>query len=164
MKNIICLFFSVWLLQTMFSVRPAVLLIFVMLCAGMMGRGGDRGGFPPRGGPRGAMAWGGPPGANNVPKRAGDWECPNPWVCLSLCLRVCLSVHLVESMWLTSCCVCSVVVGTRTLRGGLSVTSAKLQDLRAWYLLQVTHMHTHLQLGQVYRYCLYISTHVFFKP
>ncbi|KAF4074158.1 hypothetical protein AMELA_G00236310 [Ameiurus melas] len=44
---------------------------------GMMGRGGDRGGFPPRGGPRGAMAWGGPPGANNVPKRAGDWECPN---------------------------------------------------------------------------------------
>lgn len=50
-----------------------------LLCAGMMGRGGDRGGFPPRGGPRGAMAWGGPPpGVSNVPKRAGDWECPNP--------------------------------------------------------------------------------------
>ncbi|KAF5899029.1 GAS2-like protein 1, partial [Clarias magur] len=45
---------------------------------GMMGRGGDRGGFPPRGGPRGAMAWGGPQGPGNVPKRAGDWECPNP--------------------------------------------------------------------------------------
>lgn len=42
-----------------------------------MGRGGERGGFPPRGGPRGGMGWGGPqPG--NVQKRAGDWDCPNP--------------------------------------------------------------------------------------
>lgn len=53
-------------------------LLTVLFPAGMMGRGGDRGGFPPRGGPRGAMAWGGPPGPGNVPKRAGDWECPNP--------------------------------------------------------------------------------------
>ncbi len=41
-----------------------------------MGRGGERGGFPPRGGPRGGMGWNGPPGGN-VQKRAGDWECPN---------------------------------------------------------------------------------------
>ncbi|XP_076854104.1 EWS RNA-binding protein 1b isoform X5 [Brachyhypopomus gauderio] len=45
---------------------------------GLMGRGGERGGFPPRGGPRGGMGWAGPPGGNNVQKRAGDWECPNP--------------------------------------------------------------------------------------
>ncbi|XP_066509251.1 RNA-binding protein EWS-like isoform X2 [Hoplias malabaricus] len=44
---------------------------------GMMGRGGERGGFPPRGGPRGGMGWNGPPGPNNIQKRAGDWECPN---------------------------------------------------------------------------------------
>lgn len=30
----------------------------------------------------------------------------------------------------------TLVVGTRTLPGGQSVTSAKLQDLRAWHLLQ----------------------------
>ncbi|KAG1958456.1 RNA-binding protein EWS [Pimephales promelas] len=43
---------------------------------GGMGRG-ERGGFPPRGGPRGGMGWNGPPGGNTQ-KRAGDWECPNP--------------------------------------------------------------------------------------
>lgn len=45
---------------------------------GMMGRGGDRGGFVPRGGPRG-MGRGGPAGGN-IQQRAGDWECPNPYV------------------------------------------------------------------------------------
>lgn len=44
----------------------------------MMGRGGDRGGFVPRGGPRG-MGRGGPTGGN-IQQRAGDWECPNPYV------------------------------------------------------------------------------------
>lgn len=44
----------------------------------MMGRGGDRGGFGPRGGPRG-MGRGGPTGGN-MQQRAGDWECPNPYV------------------------------------------------------------------------------------
>lgn len=44
-----------------------------------MGRGGDRGGFGPRGGPRG-MGRGGPTGGN-MQQRAGDWECPNPYVC-----------------------------------------------------------------------------------
>lgn len=43
-----------------------------------MGRGGDRGGFVPRGGPRG-MGRGGPTGGN-MQQRAGDWECPNPYV------------------------------------------------------------------------------------
>lgn len=43
-----------------------------------MGRGGDRGGFGPRGGPRG-MGRGGPTGGN-MQQRAGDWECPNPYV------------------------------------------------------------------------------------
>lgn len=43
----------------------------------MMGRGGDRG-FGPRGGPRG-MGRGGPTGGN-MQQRAGDWECPNPYV------------------------------------------------------------------------------------
>lgn len=46
--------------------------------SGMMGRGGDRGGFMPRGGPRG-MGRGGPTGGN-MQQRAGDWECPNPYV------------------------------------------------------------------------------------
>ncbi|XP_026862037.2 EWS RNA-binding protein 1b isoform X2 [Electrophorus electricus] len=45
---------------------------------GLMGRGAERGGFPPRGALRGGMGWAGPPGGNNVQKRAGDWECPNP--------------------------------------------------------------------------------------
>lgn len=49
----------------------------------MMGRGGDRGGFVPRGGPRG-MGRGGPTGGN-MQQRAGDWECPNPYVFFSLC-------------------------------------------------------------------------------
>lgn len=44
--------------------------------SGMMGRGGDRGGFGLRGGPRG-MGRGGPTGGN-MQQRAGDWECPNP--------------------------------------------------------------------------------------
>lgn len=48
--------------------------------SGMMGRGGDRGGFGPRGGPRG-MGRGGPTGGN-MQQRAGDWECPNPYVLL----------------------------------------------------------------------------------
>lgn len=47
-----------------------------------MGRGGDRGGFGPRGGPRG-MGRGGPTGGN-MQQRAGDWECPNPYVLLVL--------------------------------------------------------------------------------
>lgn len=47
-------------------------------CLGMMGRGGERGGFVPRGGPRG-MGRGGPTGGN-IQQRAGDWECPNPYV------------------------------------------------------------------------------------
>lgn len=51
--------------------------------SGMMGRGGERGGFGPRGGPRG-MSRGGPTGAN-MQQRAGDWECPNPYVKLCLC-------------------------------------------------------------------------------
>lgn len=45
-----------------------------------MGRGGERGGFMPRGGPRG-MGRGGPTGGN-MQQRAGDWECPNPYVFL----------------------------------------------------------------------------------
>lgn len=45
---------------------------------GMMGRGGERGGFIPRGGPRG-MGRGGPTGGN-MQQRLGDWECPNPYV------------------------------------------------------------------------------------
>lgn len=48
-----------------------------------MGRGGDRGGFGPRGGPRG-MGRGGPTGGN-MQQRAGDWECPNPYVSLLQC-------------------------------------------------------------------------------
>lgn len=48
------------------------------MSSGMMGRGGDRGGFGPRGGPRG-MGRGGPTGGN-MQQRAGDWECPNPYV------------------------------------------------------------------------------------
>lgn len=48
----------------------------------MMGRGGDRGGFGPRGGPRG-MGRGGPTGGN-MQQRAGDWECPNPYVMLHI--------------------------------------------------------------------------------
>lgn len=52
----------------------------------MMGRGGERGGFGPRGGPRG-MNRGGPTGAN-MQQRAGDWECPNPYV--ELCSSVLL--------------------------------------------------------------------------
>ena len=43
----------------------------------MGGRGGDRGGFPPRG-PRGSR--GNPSGGGNVQHRAGDWQCPNPYV------------------------------------------------------------------------------------
>ena len=50
----------------------------VCVLPGMMGRGGERGGFVPRGGPRG-MGRGGPPGGN-MQQRAGDWECPNPYV------------------------------------------------------------------------------------
>lgn len=49
-----------------------------------MGRGGDRGGFVPRGGPRG-MGRGGPTGGN-MQQRAGDWECPNPYVFFFHCL------------------------------------------------------------------------------
>lgn len=56
----------------------------------MMGRGGDRGGFGPRGGPRG-MGRGGPTGGN-MQQRAGDWECPNPYV----------SIHSVVSSSLAS--------------------------------------------------------------
>lgn len=52
-----------------------------------MGRGGDRGGFGPRGGPRGMNRGGGPTGAN-MQQRAGDWECPNPYV--ELCSSVLL--------------------------------------------------------------------------
>lgn len=51
----------------------------VFSSSGMMGRGGERGGFIPRGGPRG-MGRGGPTGGN-MQQRAGDWECPNPYVC-----------------------------------------------------------------------------------
>nr|XP_057925686.1 RNA-binding protein EWS-like isoform X2 [Doryrhamphus excisus] len=47
-----------------------------MMGRGGMGRGGERGGFMPRGGPRG-MGRGGPTGGN-MQQRAGDWECPNP--------------------------------------------------------------------------------------
>ena len=45
----------------------------------MGGRGGDRGGFLPRG-PRGSR--GNPSGGGNVQHRAGDWQCPNPYVLL----------------------------------------------------------------------------------
>ncbi len=54
--------------------------IAFLVSSGMMGRGGDRGGFGPRGGPRG-MGRGGPTGGN-MQQRAGDWECPNPYVLL----------------------------------------------------------------------------------
>lgn len=46
-----------------------------MMGRGGMGRGGERGGFVPRGGPRG-MGRGGPTGGN-MQQRAGDWQCPN---------------------------------------------------------------------------------------
>lgn len=55
-----------------------------LVLSGMMGRGGDRGGFGPRGGPRG-MGRGGPTGGN-MQQRAGDWECPNPYVLLGVSL------------------------------------------------------------------------------
>lgn len=48
-----------------------------------MGRGGDRGGFMPRGGPRG-MGRGGPTGGN-MQQRAGDWQCPNAYVFQQWC-------------------------------------------------------------------------------
>lgn len=51
-----------------------------MMGRGGMGRGGDRGGFMPRGGPRG-MGRGGPTGGN-MQQRAGDWQCPNAYVFL----------------------------------------------------------------------------------
>lgn len=54
--------------------------VCVLSSPGMMGRGGERGGFMPRGGPRG-MGRGGPTGGN-MQQRAGDWECPNPYVFL----------------------------------------------------------------------------------
>ncbi|KAK0151014.1 hypothetical protein N1851_007895 [Merluccius polli] len=81
----------------------------------MMGRGGERGGFGPRGGPRG-MGRGGPSGGN-MQQRAGDWECPNPYVLTSM------------------------AVGTRTLPGGWSATSAKLPNQKAWGVA----LHSHLQ-------------------
>ncbi|KAF7687167.1 hypothetical protein HF521_014395 [Silurus meridionalis] len=74
---------------------------------GMMGRGGDRGGFSPRGGPRGP--W---PGEDHQELTTSQRELETGSV---------LTPH----------------VETRTLPGGPSVTSAKLQDLRAWHLLQV---------------------------
>lgn len=46
-----------------------------MMGRGGMGRGGERGGFIPRGGPRG-MGRGAPTGGN-MQQRAGDWQCPN---------------------------------------------------------------------------------------
>lgn len=46
-----------------------------MMGRGGMGRGGERGGFMPRGGPRG-MGRGAPTGGN-MQQRAGDWQCPN---------------------------------------------------------------------------------------
>ena len=52
--------------------------------SGMMGRGGERGGFGPRGAPRGMGGRGGPSGGN-MQQRAGDWECPNPYVLSSVC-------------------------------------------------------------------------------
>lgn len=58
----------------------------------MMGRGGDRGGFGPRGGPRG-MGRGGPTGGN-MQQRAGDWECPNPYVYVCSAVLSWLSVFI----------------------------------------------------------------------
>lgn len=85
----------------------------------MMGRGGDRGGFGPRGGPRG-MGRGGPTGGN-MQQRAGDWECPNPYVCIC-------SAELPWLICIYSSCIIVLfpgVVATRTLAGGWNATSAK---------------------------------------
>lgn len=93
----------------------------------MMGRGGDRGGFPPRGGPRGGMGWGGPqPG--NVQKRAGDWDCPNPLVTVYIYyLFGCSFFFCFDG---SNYCLTAVDVETRTSPGGWSVTSVKLQNLK----------------------------------
>lgn len=91
-----------------------------------MGRGGDRGGFGPRGGPRG-MGRGGPTGGN-MQQRAGDWECPNPYVLLLKCI-VFLDAFCILCIYrLTQWSVFTGVVATRTLPGGWSVINAKLPN------------------------------------
>lgn len=85
-----------------------------------MGRGGDRGGFGPRGGPRG-MGRGGPTGGN-MQQRAGDWECPNPYVSLG---EKCLSGRNLSFKVFCAFFFPLGVVVTRTLPGEWSVTSAK---------------------------------------
>lgn len=61
-------------------------------------------------------------------QRAGDWECPNPYVpLLSHIHFVTLCVHFI----IVNLYVFPGVVVTKTLLGGWSVTSAKLPNLRA---------------------------------
>lgn len=86
-----------------------------------MGRGGERGGFIPRGGPRG-MGRGGPTGGN-MQQRLGDWECPNPYVLLcNIILVAAFYSNVYEFILFPG------VVATRTLPGGWNATSARPLD------------------------------------
>lgn len=71
-------------------------------------------------------------------QRAGDWECPNPyvspWTAVFICFLTKMSFKCIQPSLFTG------VVATRTLPGGWSATSAKLPNQKGWAEAPRSHL------------------------